>query len=110
MSSQPWGKIAFKMLYIPLSLYFQLAANWKTADLDDRQKAILDFAMDICYCRPVTDEKIANLAKYGLTEDDAWDIGSVTAFFALSNRMAYLMDLKPNKEFYLMGRIPKEKK
>lgn len=88
----------------------QLTANWRTADLDERQRAILDFAMDICHCKPVTDEKIASLEKHGLSKDDAWDIGSVTSFFALSNRMAYLMNLKPNNEFYLMGRIPKEKK
>lgn len=88
----------------------QLAANWQTADLDERQRAILDFAMDICHCKPVTDEKITSLEKHGLSKDDAWDIGSVTSFFALSNRMAYLMNLKPNNEFYLMGRVPKEKK
>lgn len=102
----------YSNVYSFLAVFFssQLTANWQTADLDDRQRAILDFAMDICHCRPVTDEKIASLEKNGLTKDDAWDIGSVTAFFALSNRMAYLMNLKPNKEFYLMGRIPKEKK
>ena len=87
---------------------FQLTANWRTAEIDDRQYAILDFAMDICHCKPVTDEKIANLEKYGLSKDDAWDIGSVVAYFALANRMAYTMNLKPNKEFYLMGRIPKQ--
>ncbi|XP_062588800.1 uncharacterized protein LOC134250453 [Saccostrea cucullata] len=87
----------------------QIAANWKTADLDDRQRAILDVAMDLCRCQPITEDKIENLKKHGLDKDDLWDIGAVTALFALSNRMAYLMNLKPNKEFYLMGRIPKEK-
>lgn len=88
----------------------QLTANWRTADLDERQRAILDFAMDICHCKPVTDEKIANLEKHGLSKDDVWDIGSVVSYVGLSNRMSYLMNLKANKEFYLMGRIPKQKK
>ncbi|XP_048745476.1 uncharacterized protein LOC125658296 [Ostrea edulis] len=87
----------------------QIAANWKTADLDDRQRAILDVAMDLCRCQPLSEDKIENLRKHGLDKDDLWDIGAVTALFALSNRMAYLMNLKPNEEFYLMGRIPKQK-
>ena len=88
----------------------QLAANWETADLDDRQLAILDVAMTICDCEPITDDQIEDLKEHGLDMEDLWDIGSVTSLFALSNRMAYTMNLKPNKEFYLMGRIPKEKK
>lgn len=87
----------------------QIATNWKTADLDDRQRAILDVAMDLCRCQPLTEDKIENLTKNGLDKDDLWDIGAVTALFALSNRMAFLMNLKPNQEFYLMGRIPKQK-
>lgn len=87
----------------------QIAANWKTADLDDRQRAILDVAMDLCRCQPITESKIENLQKHGLDKDDLWDIGAVTALFALSNRMAFLMNLKPNQEFYLMERIPKQK-
>lgn len=89
---------------------FQLAANWRTADLDDRQRAILEFAMDLCQCKPLSEERFSNLEKFGLDQDDAWDIGAVVALFALSNRMAYLANLKPNEEFYLMGRIKKEKK
>ncbi|KAL4218938.1 hypothetical protein ACF0H5_021525 [Mactra antiquata] len=88
----------------------QLAANWRTADIDDRQKAILEFAMDICQCKPLSQERFSNLDKHGLDQDDAWDVGAVVALFALSNRMAYLTNLKPNEEFYLMGRIKKEKK
>ena len=45
----------------------------------------------------------------GFSEDDVWDIGAITAFFALSNRMAHLTDMRPNDEFYLMGRLPREK-
>lgn len=86
----------------------QLAANWKSASIDERQRAILEFAMDVCHCKPLTEERFENLYKHGLTKDDAWDIGSVASLFALSNRMAYLMNLKPNPEFYLMGRVKKE--
>lgn len=65
--------------------------------------------MDLCRCQPLTEDKIENLTKNGLDKDDLWDIGAVTALFALSNRMAFLMNLKPNQEFYFMGRIPKQK-
>ncbi|XP_033763153.1 uncharacterized protein LOC117344499 [Pecten maximus] len=88
----------------------QLAANWKTSDIDGRQYAILDFALDVCHCRPLSEEKFENLYKHGLTKEDAWDIGAVVALFALSNRMAYLTNMKPNKEFYLMGRVKREQK
>ncbi|XP_045201889.2 uncharacterized protein LOC123555294 [Mercenaria mercenaria] len=88
----------------------QIAANWKTADLDDRQRAILDVAMNICHCRALSEDKINSLKDYGLTRDDVWDIGAVVALFALSNRMAFTMNLKPNEDFYLMGRVKKEKK
>ncbi|KAK3581435.1 hypothetical protein CHS0354_031755 [Potamilus streckersoni] len=87
----------------------QLAANWRTAELDDRQRSILDFAMDLCHCQPLSEEKFQNLEKHGLSLEDAWDIGGVVALFALSNRMAYLTNMKPNKEFYLIGRVPKNK-
>lgn len=66
--------------------------------------------MDICHCKPLSDEKIENIGKHGLTKDDVWDIGAVVALFALSNRMAFTTNLKPNEEFYLMGRVKKEKK
>lgn len=88
----------------------QLAANWKTADLDSRQYAILDAAMDICHCRPLSEEKLKTLEDQGLSKDDVWDIGAVVALFALSNRMAFTTNLKPNEDFYLMGRVKKEKK
>ncbi|XP_052790133.1 uncharacterized protein LOC128224356 [Mya arenaria] len=88
----------------------QLSANWRTADIDNRQRAILEFALDLCHCRPLTEEHFTKLEAHGLTQDDAWDIGSVVGLFALSNRMAFLTNMKPNKEFYLMGRVKKEKK
>ena len=91
-------------------MYFQLAANWRSADIDKRQRAILDVALDLCHCKQVSEEKIDKLLQQGLTMDDFWDIGSVVSLFAMSNRMAYTMSLKPNMEFYLMGRVKKEKK
>lgn len=82
----------------------QIIANWKTADLDERQRAILDVSMDICHCKPVTDEKIASLEKHGLSKDDVWDIGSVVSFISLANRMVSFLKVKPNVEFYSLGR------
>ena len=46
----------------------------------------------------------------GFSDDEIWDIGSIASFFALSNRMAHLTNMRPNDEFYLLGRVPKEKK
>ncbi|PIK50964.1 hypothetical protein BSL78_12132 [Apostichopus japonicus] len=88
----------------------QIAANWKTADIDDRQRAILSFAMKVCDSEDVVEEDFDLLKKHGLDEEDAYDIGAITAMFAMSNRLANLTMLKPNKEFYLLGRIPREKK
>lgn len=88
----------------------QIAVNWVSADLSPRENAILDFAMEICDSEAITDEQIADLAEHGLDKEDVWDIGAIAALFALSNRMAHLTDMRPNKEFYLMGRIPKDKK
>ena len=82
----------------------QISSNWETAELDDRQRAILTFAMDVCQCRPLTDEKVAVLEKHGLSRDDAWDIGSVVALISLANRMANMLDVKPNHALYSLGR------
>ena len=88
----------------------QLAANWRSADITERQRAILEFAMEIAHCRSLTDDMFEKLYKHGFTADDAWDIGAVVSFFALSNRMAFLTNMKPNQEFYLMGRVKRETK
>jgi uncharacterized peroxidase-related enzyme len=83
----------------------QVAVNHRKADLDDRQRAMLDFAVKLA-TRPgeVGEEDRAALRSHGFDDDDVWDIGAITAFFALSNRMANLLDLRPNDEFYAMGR------
>lgn len=88
----------------------QVAANWETADLDERQRAILRFAIEVAECRPLQDSHFQSLYDHQLTQEDAWDIGSVVALFALSNRMAFLTNMVPNDEFYMMGRVPKSKK
>ena len=83
----------------------QIAANYRKADLTDRQKAMLDFAVKICNrSAEVVDEDFAKLHAHGFSDEDIWDIGAITALFALSNRMANLTSMLPNDEFYNMAR------
>ena len=89
----------------------QVAVNYRKADITPRQRAMLDFAMKVCTdSRAIDDADIAALKPHGFDEEDAWDIAAITAFFGLSNRMANLTGMRPNDEFYLMGRVPREKK
>ena len=86
----------------------QIAANYRKADITPRQKAMLDFALKVsAEAHKVSDADFASLAEHGFTNDDVWDIAAITAFFALSNRMANVTDMRPNDEFYLMGRLAK---
>jgi uncharacterized peroxidase-related enzyme len=86
----------------------QLATNPRKADLTLRQHAMIDFALKVCSAAQDVDEAdFANLRSHGFSDEDIWDIGAITALFGLSNRMASLISLRPNEEFYLMGRIPK---
>jgi uncharacterized peroxidase-related enzyme len=86
----------------------QIAANYRKADITPRQKAMLDFALKVSTeAHKVGDADFADLAGHGFTNDDVWDIAAIAAFFALSNRMANAIDMRPNDEFYLMGRLPK---
>ena len=88
----------------------QLAVNHRKADITPRQRAMLDFAMKVCTAsHTVDDADFAALREHGFSDDDAWDIGAITAFFGLSNRMANLSGMRPNDEFFLMGRLPKSK-
>lgn len=83
----------------------QVAVNYRTATLEPRQRAILDFALKVAeHAEQVDEADYATLEAHGLDREDIWDIGAITAFFALSNRMAHVMDLKPNPEFYTLGR------
>ena len=88
----------------------QVATNYRKADISPRQRAILDFAMKVCQRSHELDEAdFTALHAHGLTDEDIWDIGAITAFFGLSNRMANLRGLLPNPEFYLLGRVPRQK-
>jgi len=82
-----------------------LATNYRKASITDRQKAMLDFAVKICDRSHLVDETdFATLAAHGFSDDDIWDIGAITGLFALSNRMASLTSMRPNDEFYRLGR------
>ena len=89
----------------------QVAINYRKADISPRQRAILDFAMKVClHSDEVEEADFPALHAHGLNDEDIWDIASITAFFGLSNRIASFSSMLPNPEFYLMGRVPKEKK
>jgi uncharacterized peroxidase-related enzyme len=88
----------------------QVAANYRKADITPRQKAMLAFAMKVATASPeIADADFDALRSHGFSDEDAWDIGAIAAFFALSNRMANLIGMRPNDEFYLMGRVPRSK-
>jgi len=86
----------------------QLATNYRKAEITPRQRAMLDFAMKLSLeSGAVGDADIAALKAHGFDDEAVWDIGAITAFFAMSNRLANLTSMRPNDEFYLMGRLPK---
>jgi uncharacterized peroxidase-related enzyme len=86
----------------------QVAVNYRKADITPRQKAMLDFAMKVALeAQVVSDADLATLSGHGFSDDDIWDIAAIAAFFALSNRLANVTGMRPNDEFYLMGRVPK---
>lgn len=88
----------------------QVAINYRKADISPRQKAMLDFALKVANEAYATDDAdFERLRAHGFSDEDIWDIGAVAAFFALSNRMANLIGMRPNDEFYLLGRVPKDK-
>ena len=83
----------------------QIAINYRKADITPRQKAMLDFAMTVALeAYAVGDADIAALSAHGFTEDDVWDIAAIAAFFAMSNRLANVTSMRPNDEFYALGR------
>ena len=88
----------------------QVAANYRKADITPRQKAMLAFALKVARgSSKIADEDFASMRAHGFSDEDTWDVGAIAAFFALSNRMADMISMRPNDEFYLMGRIPKAK-
>jgi uncharacterized peroxidase-related enzyme len=88
----------------------QVAVNYRKADISPRQRAILDFAMKVCQrADELDDADFEALHTHGLNDEDIWDIGAITAFFGLSNRIANMSGMMPNPEFYLLGRVPRQK-
>jgi len=88
----------------------QVAVNYRKADITPRQKAMLAFAMKVCLeSNAVGEDDYAALREHGFNDEDAWDIAAITALFGLSNRMANATSMRPNDEFYLLGRVPKPK-
>lgn len=89
----------------------QVAVNYRKADITPRQRAMLDFAMKVCLrSHEIEEADFQALYPHGFDDEDIWDIAAITAFFGLSNRMASFSNMMPNQEFYLMGRVPREKK
>ena len=86
----------------------QVAVNHRRAELTPRRRAMLDFALKVALrSSEVEDADYARLRDHGFTDEDAWDIAAIAAFFAMSNRLANMASIRPNDEFYLMGRVPK---
>jgi uncharacterized peroxidase-related enzyme len=86
----------------------QIAVNYRKADITPRQKGMLDFAMKVSRAaEQISEQDFAEVSRHGFSNDDIWDIAAIAAFFALSNRMANVTGMRPNDEFYLMGRLPK---
>jgi uncharacterized peroxidase-related enzyme len=88
----------------------QLAANYRKADISARQQAMLDFALKVSrQAETVNESDYQLLNDFGFDDEDIWDIGAISAFFGLSNRIVNLSSMRTNDEFYLMGRVPRAK-
>ena len=86
----------------------QIAVNHRKADITPRQRAMLDFAMKVSQqAHLISEADFAEVAAHGFNDEDVWDIAAIAAFFALSNRMANVTAMRPNDQFYLMGRLPR---
>jgi uncharacterized peroxidase-related enzyme len=83
----------------------QVGINYRKADITPRQRAMLDFAMKVAFeAYEVDDTDFETLEAHGMSREDAWDIAAIAAFFGMSNRMANVTSMRPNDEFYTMGR------
>src|SRR3954469_20355353 len=86
----------------------QIAVNYRKPDNTPRQRVMLDFAMKVSSeAHTISEADFVEIAGHGFSEEDIWDIAAVSAIFALSNRMANVTAMRPNDEFYMMGRLPK---
>lgn len=92
-----------------LPTFTQVTVNYENAELSPRERAMLDFAMAVCRSDTITEQHFQSLEEVGFDREDAWDIAAIAAFFAMSNRLAHLTDMRPNVEFYNMGRVPRDK-
>ena len=89
----------------------QIATNYKKADITPRQETMLGFAIMLCHHSDEVDEAdFETLRAHGFSDEDIWDIGAIVALFGLSNRMANLISMRPNDEFFSMGRTKRQKK
>jgi len=87
----------------------QVATNYRKADISDRQKVMLDFAVKVSRdSERINDADFDRLREHGFSDEDIWDIGAISGFFAMSNRLANMMNMRANDEFYLLGRVPRE--
>jgi len=87
----------------------QIASNYRKADITERQREMLDYALKVSrQAETVEDSDHQNLVQHGFDDDDIWDIGAISAFFGLSNRLVNMSSMRTNDEFYLMGRLPKQ--
>jgi uncharacterized peroxidase-related enzyme len=88
----------------------QLAVNDRSADLSDRERLLLDFAVQVAVdSGSVEAEDIEAMRAAGFSDDEIWDIGAISAFFGMSNRLAAVTGMRANDEFYLLGRVPRQK-
>jgi len=86
----------------------QVAINYRKADITPRQRAMLDFALKVAQeSHAINQADFEALHAVAFSDEDIWDIGAIAAFFALSNRMANMIAMRPNDEFHLLGRVPK---
>ena len=89
----------------------QIAGNYRKADLTPRQRAMLDFAIKVAMrSAEIVDADFDALRAHAFSDEDIWDIGAIAAFFALSNRMANMISMRPNDDFHLLGRVPRERR
>ncbi|XP_058528695.1 uncharacterized protein LOC101516246 [Ochotona princeps] len=87
----------------------QVSVNWRKSDLSAREKAMLEFALAVSQADDITDDHFKKLEVHGFNQEDAWDIAAISAFYAMSNRLANFVNLVPNKEFYFIGRTSEVK-
>ena len=86
----------------------QVAINWRKADISERERAMLGYAVKVALrAQEIGPEDHAALYRAGFTQDEIWDIGSIAALFGMSNRLANMASIRPNEEFFLLGRMPR---